>query len=104
MVPLPPPVAEVCALAKRDIAPGETLDQIGEHCYRAWIMTAEEARAQGALPGGLLAGGKATAPIAKGALITHNNAVPMPGSRLAELRAAQDRMLHGHTALEPTHA
>lgn len=104
MVPLSRPAAEVAALAKRDIAPGETLDQIGEYCYRAWIMTVEEARAKGALPCGLLSGGRATAPIRKGELITHANAVLKPGSRLVELRAAQDRMLYGQTALDLTDA
>ena len=33
------PSAEVCAVAKRDLQPGETLDAIGEYAYRAWIMT-----------------------------------------------------------------
>ena len=45
MVPLPVPVAEVCAVAKRDLAAGETFDAIGETCYRSWTMTAGEARA-----------------------------------------------------------
>ena len=44
MVPLAKPVAEVCAVAKKDLKPGETLDAIGEYCYRAWIMTAPEAQ------------------------------------------------------------
>ena len=33
MVPLDRPSAEVCAVAKRDLVAGETLDQIGEYCY-----------------------------------------------------------------------
>ena len=45
MVPLAKPVAEVCAVAKKDLKPGDRLDAIGEYCYRAWIMTAGEARA-----------------------------------------------------------
>ncbi len=36
MVPLPSPVAEVCAVAKRDLAVGETFDAIGETCYRSF--------------------------------------------------------------------
>ena len=36
MVPLPNPVAEVCAVAKRDLAVGETFDAIGETCYRSF--------------------------------------------------------------------
>jgi predicted homoserine dehydrogenase-like protein len=93
MVPLPRPVAEVCAIAKKDLAPGETLDQIGEYCYRAWIMEAAEARAAAAIPCGLLAGARVLAPIRKGDLITTANAAVQPDSRIAALRARQDQML-----------
>jgi predicted homoserine dehydrogenase-like protein len=94
MQPLDRPVAEVCALAKRDMAVGEVLDQIGEYCYRAWIMEAGEARAARAVPCGLLAGAKVTAPIRKGELITYANVTP-PDSRIVKLRALQDEMLFG---------
>ena len=60
MVPLDMPVAEVCAVAKKDLQPGDTLDQLGEYTYRAWSMEAVKARAAGALPAGLLAGAKVT--------------------------------------------
>ena len=93
MVPMLRPVAEVCAVAKRDLAVGDTLDQIGEFCYRAWIMTAPEARAAGAIPCGLLTGAKVTAPIAKGALISTANAAVPADSKIAILRARQDAML-----------
>ena len=95
MVPLSRPVAEVCAVAKKDLRPGERLDAIGEYCYRAWIMEAGEARAAGAIPCGLLEGGTVAAPIARGELITHANAAPAPGSRIAELRKRQDRIVWG---------
>jgi len=94
MVPLSKPVAEVCAVAKKDLKPGDRLDAIGEYCYRAWIMTAPEARAAKAVPCGLLQGGSVTAPIRKGELITYANAVP-PSSKLTELRARQDRLVYG---------
>ena len=93
MVPMPVPVAEVCAVAKKDMAVGETLDQIGEYCYRAWIMTAPEARDAGAIPCGLLTGAKVTAPIKKGDLITRVNAAVPTKSKTAILRARQDAML-----------
>ncbi|MFM2355893.1 MAG: hypothetical protein RLZZ528_1629 [Pseudomonadota bacterium] len=93
MVPLARPVAEVAAVAKRDLNPGDTLDQIGEYCYRAWIMTATEARTAGAIPCGLLAGAKVTQPIKKGALITYGNTALPAGSKIAKLRALQDKML-----------
>ncbi len=104
MVPLDRPVAEVTALAKRDLAPGETLDQIGEYAYRAWIMTAEEARAAGAHPCGLLAGATVTAPIAKGELISASNTALPAGSRIVALRARQDAMLRGEAAALRAHA
>jgi predicted homoserine dehydrogenase-like protein len=95
MTPLSRPVADVCALAKKDMKPGDTLDAIGEYCYRAWVMEAGEARAARAIPCGLLQGGTVTAPIAKGELITYANAAPAVGSRIAELRARQDRLVWG---------
>ena len=93
MVPMARPVAEVCALAKKDMAVGETLDQIGEYCYRAWIMTAAEARSAGAIPCGLLTGAKVTVPIKKGDLITRANTAVPANSKIAVLRARQDAML-----------
>ncbi len=95
MVPLDRPVAEVCAVAKRDLAPGDRLDQIGETAYRAWIMKADEARVRRAIPCGLLAGGRVSRPIRKGDLLTYANAAPPEGSKIAELRALQDAMLAG---------
>ena len=42
--PLARPVAECIAIAKRPLKAGETLDAIGEHCYRGSIDTVEAAR------------------------------------------------------------
>ncbi|MFC3206322.1 NAD(P)H-dependent oxidoreductase [Aquamicrobium soli] len=95
MVPLPRPVAEVCAVAKRDLAAGETFDAIGETCYRSWTMTVGEARAQNAVPVGLLEGGKVLKPVRKGELLTTANALPDTTTRLYALRKRQDEMLYG---------
>lgn len=100
MVPLDQPTAEVAAVAKKDLVPGEILDQIGEYCYRAWIMEAGEARTAGAIPCGLLTGARVTAPIRKGELITYANAEVPANSRIAALRARQDEMLFGKAARE----
>jgi len=93
MVPLSKPVAEVCAVAKRDMAAGEIFDAIGETCYRSFTMRVEDARAKTCLAVGLLEGGKVTAPIKKGALITAINAIPNISTRLFALRKKQDQML-----------
>ncbi|MCB1377516.1 MAG: homoserine dehydrogenase [Alphaproteobacteria bacterium] len=95
MVPLAKPVAEVCAVAKKDLRPGDKLDAIGEYCYRAWIMTVADAREAQALPCGLLHGATVTKPIAKGQLITTANAAVPAGSRIAELRARQNKLVYG---------
>ncbi|HTM78152.1 MAG TPA: NAD(P)H-dependent oxidoreductase [Devosia sp.] len=92
MVPLPQPVAEVCAVAKRDLKPGETYDAIGETCYRSYTMTITDARAAHAIPVGLLEGGKVTAWVAKGALLTTANSQPDTSTRLFALRQRQDQM------------
>lgn len=92
MEPLDQPVAEVCAVAKRDLKAGEPLDAIGEYTYRAWIMTTPDAKAAKAIPCGLIEGGRTTAPIAKGALITYDNAAVDPNAKIVALRAKQDAM------------
>ena len=43
MRPLACPSAEVGARAKRDLAPGETLDAIGEYCYRGFALSRADA-------------------------------------------------------------
>lgn len=93
MVPLPSPVAEVCAVAKRDLVPGETFDAIGETCYRSFTMTIADARARHAVPVGLLEGGKVTAAVKRGDLLTTANSQPDATTRLFALRQEQDRML-----------
>jgi predicted homoserine dehydrogenase-like protein len=93
MVPLPVPVAEVCAVAKRDLAVGETFEAIGETCYRSFTLMSVDARAQRAVPVGLLEGGKVTAPVKKGDLLTRANAAPDAATRLFALRQKQDQML-----------
>ncbi len=92
MVPLPNPVAEVCAVAKRDLAVGENFDAIGETCYRSFILTIGDARDKQAVPVGLLEGGKVIAPVKKGELLTRRNAAPDQTTRLYALRQRQDQM------------
>ncbi len=93
MVPLDHPVADVCAVAKRDLNPGDILDQIGEYSYRAWIMTCEDARLKKAVPCGLLAGAKVTQPIKKGELLTYNKVSVDEQSRIVQLRKLQNQMV-----------
>ena len=93
MMPLDRPVAEVCAVAKRDLRAGETLDFIGETTYRSWTMRADDARAQGAWPVGLLHNGTVLRDIAVGDIITRDNASVPTDTVLHRLRREQDAWL-----------
>ncbi len=93
MQPLDRPVAEVCAVAKKNLRPGDKLDAIGEYTYRSWTMTVEDAVKARAVPCGLLEGGSIIAPVAKGELLTYANAAPDPSAKIVALRALQDAML-----------
>jgi predicted homoserine dehydrogenase-like protein len=92
MVPLAQPVAEVCAVAKRDLSVGENFDAIGETCYRSFTMTISDARQKSATPVGLLEGGRVTSPVKKGQLLTSANAAPDRTTNLYRLRKLQDAM------------
>ena len=98
MQPLDVPTSDVCAVAKKNLAPGERIDAIGEYTYRAWIMTVGDARAAKAIPCGLLEGGKVVKPIKKGELLTYENCTVDTNSGIVKLRQRQDDMLKGLTA------
>jgi len=95
MAPLPKPSAEVCALAKRDLKPGDRLDAIGEYTYRAWAMSAVEARERNAVPCGLVEGSTVSQTIRKGELLSYSNTTVDPTARIVELRRRQDRLVYG---------
>ncbi len=95
MAPLAKPAAEVCAVAKRDLKPGDRLDAIGEYTYRAWAMDAAEARAASAVPCGLLEQAVVAAPVRKGELLTYANTAVDASSRIVELRRRQDQLVYG---------
>ncbi|MDO9402703.1 MAG: homoserine dehydrogenase [Polaromonas sp.] len=95
MAPLPKPTAEVTALAKRDLKPGEKLDAIGEYMYRAWAMATTEARTLNAVPCGLVERGIVTQPIRKGELLTYANVAVDETSKIVEFRRRQDQLVYG---------
>jgi predicted homoserine dehydrogenase-like protein len=90
MCSLPLPTAEVGCVAKRDIESGETLDAIGETCYRGFALARTDALLKNALPIGLAHGARVTKHIAKGELITRGAATPDKGLRIVAVRKLQD--------------
>jgi predicted homoserine dehydrogenase-like protein len=93
MISLPVPSGEVGCMAKRDIAAGETLDAIGETCYRGFALERLYARDRRALPVGLAHGAKVLKSISKGTLITLDQAEPDAALAIFKARRKQDAMV-----------
>lgn len=89
--PLKGPVVEVCAVAKRDLAPGEVLDEYGMYMTYGEATNTEEMSSKRYLPQGLVEGCKVKRAIAKDQVLTYDDIV-LPVGRLADkLRAEQYR-------------
>ncbi len=85
-------VSECIAVAKRDLATGETLDGIGEYCYRGSIELAAIARSENLLPLGLAKGCVLVRDIKKDAVISYDDVRIENESVLLQLRRIQDSL------------
>ena len=98
--PLEGPVVEVCAVAKRDLAAGEALDEYGMYMTYGEAVNSDEMSTMRYLPEGLVEGCKLKRAIAKDRPLTYDD-VELPVGRLADrLRAEQYRRFRGETWLE----
>jgi len=98
--PLAGPVVEVCAVAKRDLRAGETLDNYGMYTTYGEAVNTEEMSSRRYLPEGLAEGCILLRDIPKDGVLTYND-VELPRGRLADqLRAEQYRHFSGETWLE----
>jgi len=98
--PLGGPVVEVCAVAKRDLKAGETLDDYGEYMTYGEAVNADEMCEQQYLPEGLVEGCTLVRDIRKDSVIRYGDVV-LPQGRIADrLRAEQYRHFRGETWLE----
>jgi predicted homoserine dehydrogenase-like protein len=98
--PLDGPVVEVCAVAKRDLAAGETLDEYGMYCTYGEAVNVEEMSSMRYLPEGLVEGCRLVRPVAQDHVITYDDVI-LPEGRLADrLRAEQYRHFRGETWLD----
>ncbi|MCF6109210.1 NAD(P)H-dependent oxidoreductase [Mesorhizobium muleiense] len=91
MEPLDHPVAEAVAVAKSELAPGQSLGMIGENDYRGFAMTWEDARARGALPLGLAERAKVVKPVKTGDFLTYENCVPDESMVITQIRRRLDQ-------------
>ncbi|TIM29735.1 MAG: homoserine dehydrogenase [Mesorhizobium sp.] len=91
MEPLDHPIAEAVAVAKSELAPGQSLGMIGENDYRGFAMTWEDARARGALPLGLAERAKVVKPVKTGDFLTYENCVPDDSMVITQIRRRLDQ-------------
>jgi predicted homoserine dehydrogenase-like protein len=92
LAPLDKPVAEVLTVAKRDVAPGEKLDQFGGYTYHGVIDRAMEARRVNALPVGLAPGAKMVRPVQRGEVVAWDDVKLDESSTVVKLRRQQDAL------------
>jgi predicted homoserine dehydrogenase-like protein len=98
--PLGGPVVEVCAVAKRDLAAGEVLDDYGMYMTYGEAVSADEMSANRYLPEGLVEGCRLRRAVPQDQVLTYDD-VELPPKRLADaLRAEQYRVFRGETWLE----
>jgi predicted homoserine dehydrogenase-like protein len=89
--PLPLPVADVMAIAKRDLYPGDRLDGIGGQTVRGVIERFDQAARMRALPLGLAEGVRVNRTIATGTILTYDMLEKEGDSMIWQLRRQQDR-------------
>ncbi|MBN2508397.1 MAG: NAD(P)-dependent oxidoreductase [Verrucomicrobia bacterium] len=90
--PLPHPVSECIAVAKKYLKAGDTLDAIGEYSYRGSIDTAAAARRDHLLPLGLAKGCVLARDVPAGQALRYDDLQHIPETLLLQLRRLQDRL------------
>ncbi len=84
--------SECITIAKTDLKAGQTLDGIGEYCYRASIELADVARDGNMLPVGLAKGAKLKCDVKIDTIITYDMVELDDRSVLLQLRRMQDQL------------
>jgi predicted homoserine dehydrogenase-like protein len=98
--PLGGPVVEVCAVAKRDLKAGETLDDYGMYMTYGEAVNSDEMSQKRYLPEGLVEGCRLRHDVRKDAVVTYDD-VELPSGRIADqLRAQQYRHFRNEDWLE----
>lgn len=98
--PLGGPVVEVCAVAKRDLKAGETLDDYGMYMTYGEACNAPEMSSGRYLPEGLVEGCVLARDIPKDQVLTYDDVTLPPGRVADRLRAEQYAHFRGETWLQ----
>lgn len=88
-------MAEVAAIAKRDLKAGEVLDGIGGRAVYGLIEDAQVAEQEALLPLGLIGGATVLRDVPAGQPLTRDLVAPRDDTVLAALRRIQDRLVAG---------
>lgn len=91
LVPLNRPVADVLTIAKRDLRPGERLDDFGGFTFRGLMDTATAVVAENRLPAGLAPNAEMVRPVVAGRIITWDDVRLDESSPVVRLRRLQDQ-------------
>ncbi|WP_420645081.1 NAD(P)H-dependent oxidoreductase [Candidatus Leptofilum sp.] len=92
LVPLDEPVADVLTIAKRDLNPGDRLDDFGGYTFRGLMDTATAVVNENGLPEGLAPGAEIIRPVASGSVITWDDVRLDETSTVVKLRRQQDQL------------
>jgi predicted homoserine dehydrogenase-like protein len=92
LAPLNRPVAEVMTVAKRELVPGERLDDFGGYTFHGVMDRADVARALNALPVGLAPGAEMVRPVPASEILTWDDVKLDESSALVRLRRQQDAL------------
>ena len=92
LVPLDRPVADVMSVAKRDLLPGDKLDDFGGYTFYGLMDRADEVKKENALPVGLAIGAEIISPVNSGQIITWDDVKINENSTVVKLRRQQDEL------------
>ena len=92
-----PPSAETVAFAKRNLAVGETIGDLGGYRVYGMIERADVAARGGLLPVGLAPGSVVTSPVSTGEPLTYRDVELDESSPIVSLRRLQDSMIESGT-------
>ena len=98
--PLAGPVVEVCAVAKRDLDPGETLDDYGMYMTYGEAVNADEMSSKRYFPEGLVEGCRLKRAVGKDTVLTYDDVIVPPNRVADNLRAEQYAHFRGETWLQ----
>jgi predicted homoserine dehydrogenase-like protein len=92
LVPLDRPVADVLTIAKRNLRPGDRLDDFGGYTFRGLMDRAEIVRRANGLPAGLAPGAEIVRPVAAGEIVTWDDVRLDETLPVVRLRREQDQL------------